>query len=89
MRRQVAKDLPAAVAIVDNLADFRLVSTSTDANKKGKDKKGYKYKDNGNMKSSEAKEKNYQKDDSLSAKNKAIGCILCKGPHLARDCPKR
>ncbi|RZC51398.1 hypothetical protein C5167_019818 [Papaver somniferum] len=55
----------------------------------GKDKKVQKKKGDGSRKSSKAKEKNYQRDDSQAVKNKAGGCFLCKGPHLARDCPKR
>lgn len=102
LRRSKAEDLTTAIAAAEALIDWK-PEGDKDSDKgkgkatesgtkrkfgkfKGKKKGGFKQ---GNKDSSE--EKGDKKDEASTNKKPKYegGCFICKGPHFARNCPKR
>ena len=84
LRRQAARDLPAAIAAADGLVDFRFVNASSESKKSKKGKKGQSSRDAGKKNNGQSKTKQGNPEGKKSS-----GCFICDGPHRARECPKR
>ncbi|KAL2944660.1 Eukaryotic translation initiation factor 3 subunit G [Bienertia sinuspersici] len=82
LRRQKVVDLNGAIVAAEALVDLPY-----EGNNRGKDKvdKKDKRKWDGDDDKSSTKKLNFQK----SEKKWDSGCFICKGPHLARNCPKK
>ncbi|KAL5857156.1 hypothetical protein ACOSQ3_004614 [Xanthoceras sorbifolium] len=92
LRRQGVKDIPSAMAAAEGLVDFRISSSSPSVNKKkfvdGKKGKNKDWKKRADGKKKKESESTMRKDQNQN-KSKIQGCIICNGPHCARDCPKK
>ncbi|KAL2898903.1 Transposon Ty3-I Gag-Pol polyprotein [Bienertia sinuspersici] len=100
LRRQKVEDLTSAIAAAEALVDWKPRNESTDKGKEKANDKGKKRKF-GKFKGNDKKFKRWNKEDSSSKIDKKDeastskkpkfegGCFICKGPHLARQCPKR
>ncbi|KAL2934440.1 Activity-regulated cytoskeleton associated protein 1, partial [Bienertia sinuspersici] len=100
LRRQKVEDLTSAIAAAEALVDWKPRNENTDKGKEKANDKGKKRKF-GKFKGSDKKFKRWNKEDSSSKTDKRDeastskkpkfegGCFICKGPHLARQCPKR
>ncbi|XP_070002415.1 uncharacterized protein [Nicotiana sylvestris] len=84
LRRQNVKDFPSAIAVVDALGDVRLGQDGSDFSTTSKSKNGNKDKGNGNEKGKQCTGPSTNKGQN----SKFDGCFICKGPHMARDCPR-
>uniref|UniRef100_A0A803LHP5 Reverse transcriptase RNase H-like domain-containing protein n=1 Tax=Chenopodium quinoa TaxID=63459 RepID=A0A803LHP5_CHEQI len=96
LRRQKVQDLNAAIVAAEALVDWKPsgVVENKGGKKKGNDRgkkrkfgkrKGFKSGDKSGQKSDNKKEEN-----SSNKKTRFTdGCFICKGPHIARNCPKR
>ncbi|KAH7865055.1 hypothetical protein Vadar_001700 [Vaccinium darrowii] len=88
------KDLPSAIAAADGLTDFKLTnksnsSESSSAKSKDKNKKKDEKKAGSKKWDKGQKSKSVEDDKWQDKGNFSKGCFICKGPHRARDCPKR
>ncbi|XP_009779304.2 uncharacterized protein [Nicotiana sylvestris] len=100
LRRQNVKDLPSAIATADALGDFRLGQDGSDfsttlKSKNGNKDKGKEWRKNGNEKGNAIEGNGNEKGKQCAGpstnkgqNSKFDGCFICKGPHMARDCPR-
>lgn len=95
LRRLGVKDLAANVAATDGLLDYKLskdsVLETSKSKKKGREKNGEK---KASFKKGKDKSKYKQKGESSSHSQNDGGksnkrCVICDGPHRAKDCPKQ
>ena len=97
VKRQVVRDLSAAMSTVDALVDYKFNKPSDDDEKcKSKDKGKEKQKNDGKKKDKQKKiwGNKSKGESSTSQPSKEqpklnASCFICNGPHYARDNPKR
>lgn len=94
LRRLAVKDLPSAMVAADSLLDFKMSDeTQSEMNVKenGKDKK---FRNREEEKAQENEGQHKAKKMRIFDKGKSkdfwtSGCFICRGPHLAKVCPKK
>ncbi|RWR95040.1 gag-asp_proteas domain-containing protein [Cinnamomum micranthum f. kanehirae] len=91
LRRQGVKDLPSAMAAAEALMDFKAAKAeNNDVGKPKNNNKGGSKKGKKKSGDSGSKEKQLQNGNQQGKPTKAdSGCFICKGPHRARDYPKK
>ena len=85
LRRQGVRDLTVAMAAVDFLVDLKMVGAINNKQKN---------KPDGGMKSKADGQRNGmaavpESGENVQQTSKWVGCFICRGPHRAKDCPKR
>ena len=83
------KDLPPAIAAAEGLVDFRPSPTASIGDKK-KGQEGKKGKGpSKDFKKSKGKGKKMTEQSKSKGGKKEAGYFICRGPHMAKKCPKR
>lgn len=87
LRRRGVRDLPSAIVAADSLVDLRIEKLDS---VHGKPKKNGKFFDK-TKKNGAEKDKEIPESSNQQQKQKFFesGCFICKGPHRARDCPRK
>ena len=85
LRRQGVKDLPTAVAVAEGLVDLR-DSASTSGADKGVGGTRQKPTEGRKPRPDRGAEQVAGQDPNLAG---PMQCFVCKGPHRARDCPRK
>ena len=77
LRRKGVNNLTSAVAAAEGLGDYKGTSEGSERKQASKDK-------------GKAKEGHEGKPEQSSKyKRSNLSCFICKGPHMAKDCPKK
>ena len=84
-RRQGVQDLTAAMAAAYCLVDLKMVS-AINSKQKSKPDGGMKSKADGLRNGMVAVP---ESGENVQQTSKWVGCFICRGPHRAKDCPKR
>ncbi|RWR91972.1 hypothetical protein CKAN_02116000 [Cinnamomum micranthum f. kanehirae] len=89
--RQGVKDLPSAIAAAEALVDFKSAKAkNNDAGKPKNNNKGGSKKGKKKSGDTGSKKKQPHNGNQQGKPTKAdSSCFICKGPHRARDCPKK
>ena len=85
LRREGVRDLTVAMATVDCLVDLKMVGAINNK-QKNKPDGGMKSKADGQRNGMAAVPKS---GENMQQTSKWVRCFICRGPHRAKDCPKR